>query len=108
MLFTPVCQSETPIRISDFLSGASTDDALPAEKEILSFLEKNQDAPFLDELELRLNVDEFDYDRQEFAVRFKIRSFGEMRDLKNLALAGMASREAQYGTGAEPGVEKAI
>jgi len=97
MLFTPVCQSETPIRISDFLSGASTDDALPEEKEILSFLEKNQDAPFLDELELRLNVDEFDYDRQEFAVRFKIRSFGEMRDLKNLALAGMASREAQYG-----------
>lgn len=97
MLFTPFCQSETPIRISDFLSGASTDDALPEEKEILSFLEKNQDTPFLNELEFRLNVAEFDYDRQEFAVRFKIRSFGEMRDLKKLAISGMASREAQYG-----------
>jgi hypothetical protein len=97
MLFTPVCQSETPIRISDFLSGASTDDALPEVKEILSFLEKNQDTPFLNELEFRLNVDEFDYDRQEVAVRYKIRSFGEMRDLKKLALADMASQEAQYG-----------
>lgn len=97
MLFTPVCQCETPIRISDFLSRASMDDFLPAEKEVLSFLEKNQDAPFLNELEFRLNVDEFDYDRQEFAIRFKTRSFGEMRELKKLALAGMASREAQYG-----------
>lgn len=97
MLFTPVCQSESPIRISDYLSGASTEDVLSEEKKILSFLEQNQDTPFLDELEFRLNVDEFDYDRQEVAIRYKIRSFGEMEDLKKLALAGMASREAQYG-----------
>ena len=90
MLFTPVCQSGSPIRISDFLSGASTEDALTEEKKILSFLEQNQDTPFLDELEFRLNVDEFDYDRQEVAIRYKIRSIGEMRDLKKLALAGMA------------------
>lgn len=73
------------------------DDSLLIEKESLLFLKKSPDAYFWDEVELRVNIDRFEADQQEFAVRFKTRSWSEMRSEEQFNDVSLESHKARYG-----------
>ena len=61
-----------------YLSTAFQDDTLSFQNETISFLKNtSSNTPFLNEIEFRMKIDEFESDKQQYAVRLKPNGWGE-------------------------------
>lgn len=96
LIFPCICLGETSVEIIGFLSSAATDDSLLIENKAISFLNDAKDASFLDEVEFRVNVDEFENDKQKVALRFKTKSWDEFRSEERLNAAGIQAHQARH------------
>jgi len=74
-LFT-LCSAE--ITINEYLSTAFYDESLVFQDEKIDFLKRSSsNTPFVNEIELRMNIDEFEDSKQEYTVRFNMNGWGE-------------------------------
>lgn len=66
------------ITIESYVSGFKYDYRVEGKKEIVKALEKkDEDTPFLNEVEFRTETDEFDFFREKYSLRFYFRGWGE-------------------------------
>ncbi len=83
------------IGIDDYLKTAANDETLGFQNEKIAFLKtSSSNTPFLNEVELRVKIDEFKSDRQTYAARFKPNGWGEAEDGRRVYGATLAYNEA--------------
>lgn len=77
--------AECGIGIEDYLATAENDYTLDYSNRKIAFLNvSSSNTPFLNEVELRVDIDKFKSDEQSYAVRFKPNGWGEARDGKRV------------------------
>ena len=88
-------QSQT-LTTTDILLSAKTDDIYLLENTIKENLADNpQKLPFLDELEFRTEMNEFDLRRQEYTVRMSSHTWGQMKQQKKKYNAALQVADAE-------------
>jgi hypothetical protein len=85
------------ISIDEFIATASDDYTLDFQNEKIAFLRSSSsNTPFINEIELRTQTDEFDPDRQRYRVRVQPNGLGEARYGKKVYYTTLQYNEAQY------------
>ncbi|CAN2044704.1 Outer membrane efflux protein [Candidatus Magnetomoraceae bacterium gMMP-13] len=85
------------ISMSRYLNTAFQDDTLIFQNEKISFLKNSSsNTPFLNEIEFRMNIDEFESDKQKYAIRFKPNGWGEAKNGKYMYNKTLQYNKAMY------------
>lgn len=80
------CEDSWGISVDDFLKTADRDLKVENHNELLRYMEnRTEDTPYLDKVEFRTETEEFDLEKQKYAVRFYPKGIGETRYLKKLS-----------------------
>jgi len=88
---------KSPIAISRFLATAEHDETLIYQNEKISFLKQSSsNTPFLNEVEFRTKIDQFESDKQTYAIRLKPNGWGEAGDGKIVYHTSLKYNEAQH------------
>lgn len=98
ILFAVTASAETsPISIGDFLATAEHDETLIYQNEKISFLKQSSsNTPFLNEVEFRTKIDQFESEKQTYAIRLKPNGWGEARDGEIVYHTSLRYNEAQH------------
>lgn len=73
------CETDSErLGINSFLATAQKDCGLRSHRELVDYLENAPDStPYLDKVEFRTETKDFDIDKQEYALRFYLKGWGE-------------------------------
>lgn len=88
--------AECGIRIGDYLATADNDYTLDfPNKKITVLNASSSNTPILNEVELRVDIDELENDEQRYAIRFKLNGWGEARDGQRVYEATLSHGETE-------------
>ena len=88
------CDAE--ITIKEYLNTAFKDETIVFQKEKIAFLKASPSTtPYIDEIELRMKIDEFEDSKQEYNVRLNLNGWGEHSHGKKVYDASLSYNETE-------------
>jgi hypothetical protein len=88
--------SNAEISIGDYLATALNDDTFVFQTEKIAFLKKSSsNTPYINEVEFRMQIDEFENSKQRYTVRLNMNGWGEHQQGKKVYKASLQYNETE-------------